>query len=65
MSFHHRNFTPCMYQDDMGPWDHFWSHWFQFWGQQATLEIYSPLDKMIVIRVVKKQEWWFLSNILL
>ena len=41
----------------------FLSHWFQLLGQQVTLEIYSPLDKMIVIRVVQQQEWWFLSEI--
>ena len=51
--------------DHMGPWDHFWSHWFQSWGQQVALESYSPLEKMIVIRVVKQQAWWFLSEILL
>ena len=65
VAFHHRHFTPSMYQDHMGPWDHFGSHWFQFWGKQATLEIYSPLEKIIVIRVVQKQEWWILSDILL
>ena len=37
----------------MGPWDHFWFHWFQLWGQQAALEIYSSLEKMTVIRVVQ------------
>ena len=52
--------SPSMYQDHMGHWDHFWSHWFQFWGKQETLEIYSPLEKMIVIRAVHQQEWWFL-----
>ena len=51
-----------MYQDHMGPWDHFWSHWFQLWGKQATLEIYSPLEKVIVIRVVQQQAWWLLSE---
>ena len=44
-----------MYQDHMGPYDHFWSHWFKLWGQQAALEIYSPLDKMFVIKVVQQQ----------
>ena len=43
----------------------FWSHWFQFWVQQAALEIDSLLEKKIVIRVVKQQEWWFLSEIFL
>ena len=39
--------------------------WFQLWGQQAALKIYSPLEKMIVIRVVQQQECWFLSEIFL
>ena len=26
-----------MYQDYMGPWDHFWSHWFQFWGTTSSI----------------------------
>ena len=65
MEFHHRHFTPCMYEDHMGPWDHFWSHWFQLWGKQAAMDIYPPLEKMIVIIVVQKQAWWFLSEILL
>ena len=47
----------------MGPWDHLWSHGFQLWGKQATLEIYSPLEKMIII-IVQKQAWWLLSGIL-
>ena len=34
--------------------------WFQFWGQQAIGDIESPLEKVIVIRVDKKQEWCFL-----
>ena len=37
MEFHHIHFTPCMYQDHMGPWDHFWSHWFQFWGATSNI----------------------------
>ena len=65
MESHHRHFTPSMYQYHMGHWDHFWSHWFQFLGQQAALEIYSPLEKIIVIRVVQKQAWWFLFEIFL
>ena len=39
--------------------------WFQFWGQQAIWEIESPLEKVIVIRVVQQQTWWFLSEVLL
>ena len=31
----------------------------------AALEIYSPLEKMIVIRVVQQQAWWFLYEIFL
>ena len=54
-----------MYQDHMRPWDHFWSHWFQLWGKQETLEIYSQLEEMIVIIVVKEQAWWFLFEIFL
>ena len=65
MASHHRHFTPSMYQDHMGPWDHFWSHWFQLWGQQATLDIYSPLENIIVIREAQKQAWWFLFEIFL
>ena len=29
--------------------------WFQFLGQQAVWEIESPLEKMIVIKVVQKK----------
>ena len=34
--------------------------WFQFFGQQAVCEIELPLEKVIVIRVVQQQAWWFL-----
>ena len=34
--------------------------WFQFWGKQAVGDIESPLQKVFVIRVEKKQAWWFL-----
>ena len=65
MAFHHRTFTPSMYQDHMGPWDHFWSHWFQVWGLQAALKIYLPLEKIILIKLVQQQAWWFLSEMFL
>ena len=34
--------------------------WFQFCWKQAVGDIESPLEKVIVIRVEKKQAWWFL-----
>ena len=34
--------------------------WFQFWGKQAVGDIESPLEKVIVIRVEKQQEWCLL-----
>ena len=49
----------------MGPCDPFWSRWFQFWGQQAALEIDSPLDKMVVIRLMQEKTWWFLFEFFL
>ena len=39
--------------------------WFQFWGKKALGNIESPLEKVIVIRVVQKKSWWFLSEIFL
>ena len=36
--------------------------WFKFWGRQAIWEIESPLEKVIVIRVVQQQSWWFLPK---
>ena len=39
--------------------------WLQFWGQSEVGDIESPLEKVIVIRVVQQQAWWFLSKIFL
>ena len=38
---------------------------FIFFGKQAVWEMESPLNKVILIRVVQKQAWWFLSKILM
>ena len=36
---------------------------FKFFGKQAVSEMDSPIKKVILIRVVQQQEWWFLSQI--
>ena len=36
---------------------------FRFLGKQVVWEMDSPLNKVILIRVVQQQEWWFLSKI--
>ena len=36
---------------------------FKFLGKQELWEMDSPLNKMILIRVVQQQAWWFLSKI--
>ena len=47
----------------MAPWDIFCPIDFKFFGKQAEWEMDSPLDKVILIRVVQQQAWWFLSKI--
>ena len=39
--------------------------WLQFCRKQAIWEIESPLEMVIVIRVVQQQEWWIISEIFL
>ena len=34
--------------------------WFEFWRKLGVGDIESPLEKVIVIRVEKKQACWFL-----
>ena len=36
---------------------------FKLFGKQAVWEMDSPLNKVILIRVVQQQAWWFLSKI--
>ena len=36
---------------------------FKFFGKQAVWEMDSPFNKMILIRVVQQQAWWFLYEI--
>ena len=38
---------------------------FKFFGKQAVWEMDSPLNKVMLIRVVQQQAWWFLSKILM
>ena len=35
----------------------------KIFGKQAVWEMDSPLNKVILIRVVQHQAWWFLSKI--
>ena len=47
-------------------WDHgivFSPIDFKLFGKQAVWEMDSPLNKVIFIRVVQQQAWWFLSKI--
>ena len=34
--------------------------WFKFWKKQVVGDIESPLEKVIVMSIEKKQAWWFL-----
>ena len=36
---------------------------FNFFGKQAVWEMDSPLNKVILIRVVQQKAWWFLFQI--
>ena len=36
---------------------------FKLCGKQAVWEMDSPLNKVMLIRVVQQQAWWFLSEI--
>ena len=36
---------------------------FNFLGKQVVWEMDSPLNKVILIKVVQRQAWWFLSKI--
>ena len=36
---------------------------FKFFGKQTVWEIDSPLNKLILFRVVQPKSWWFLSKI--
>ena len=36
---------------------------FKFFGKQEVWEMDSPLNKVMLIRVVQWQAWWFLSEI--
>ena len=47
----------------MGPWDIFCHDDFNFFGKQVVWEMDSQLNKVILIRVVQQQAWWFLSKI--
>ena len=63
MAYHHIHFTPSMLSGSYGTLRSFLVSLVSILG--AAMEIYSPLEKMIVIRVVQKQAWWFHSEILL
>ena len=36
---------------------------FKLFGKQAVWEMDSPFNKVMLIRVVQQQAWWFLSEI--
>ena len=38
---------------------------FNFFGKQAVWGMDSPLNKVILIRVVQQQAWWFLLKIMI
>ena len=38
---------------------------FKCFGKQAVWDMDSPLNKVIFIRVVQQQAWWFLSKIVM
>ena len=47
----------------MGPWNIFVSPIdFKFFGKQEVWEMDSPLNKVILIKLVQQQAWWFVGQ---
>ena len=47
----------------MGPWDIFCPIDFKFFVKQTIEDMDSPLNRVVLIRLVQQKAWWFLSKI--